>query len=202
MNLDKLKQQLKNIPKPVLVIVGVVALLIVANLFIRRETTAPTNRTSRNVTTRDSGELELPPVEEDQTVTPESIRKTEEFRFDFYSPPELGSLDTAIQGKKQLLKSLPIFIKGFQTSVGIKTDISIYSVDDLPHAIHLEINGINLLQMDEGTPELTAFQESLTEALTRVREAGVDPHQINYIFHNIPEYHERAAYWAQQLGLL
>lgn len=101
----------------------------------------------------------------------------------------------------------PIYLKGFSTSVGITTTINIYFLkDDDPSMMRLEIYGLSYMNKDEldpnNNPNIVAYKESFTKALSLIRDTGVDPKQLNIIYGDRPEIQETANYWVDKLGLL
>ncbi len=101
----------------------------------------------------------------------------------------------------------PIYLKDFNTSVDITTTINIYFLkDDDPSVMRLEIYGLSYMNKDEldpnKNPNITAFKESFAKALALIRDAGVDPKQLIFIYGDRAEVRVSANYWVDKLGLL
>lgn len=133
-----------------------------------------------------------------------------------YSQPPLNSegqvdtnfekVKTATANKTRLESSLPIYIKNFQTSNGIKTTLNVYTIpSDPPYLVHIEIYGIDFEDQNtskENNPNVAAFIDSFQEIKRQLTAKGVDIHNIYFIFGQRMYIQETADLWIKTFGLL
>lgn len=81
---------------------------------------------------------------------------------------------------------LPLYLKNFETSVGITTSINVYRVKgDEPEVVRLEIYGLSYLnrETDESkNPNVTAFKESYQKAMEMIEGQNIDPKKLIFIY--------------------
>lgn len=120
--------------------------------------------------------------------------------YESYTPPESS---VAQQTKLKALPHLPIYVEGFETSVGITTDINIFTVPgDLSDTLRLEIYNINYQNQDVEQPHAVAFRESFIQAKEELRKIDVDPAKVNFIFGTRNHIQKTANYWVTTFSLL
>jgi len=93
----------------------------------------------------------------------------------------------AIEYLSLVSSRLPIYLDNFRTSVGLTTSIHVYRLaDDEPEVVRLEIYGLSYMNKDEldekKNPNVTAFKESYNQAFSLMREIGIDPKQLIFIY--------------------
>lgn len=100
---------------------------------------------------------------------------------------------------------LPIYVEGFKTSVGIKTTINIFSLPSDPvETIHFEIYGPSYLVADASeftNPNLTAFKESHLHGLELMKDQGIDPQKLIFIYADKEYVRNTTRAWLDKLGL-
>lgn len=105
----------------------------------------------------------------------------------------------------KILPKLPIYLRGYNTSSGIKTTINIFSVKgDASNYIRVEIYGINYNNSEavEENKDYIAFKESFIKAKEEIRKAGADPDKLIYVFYTRENIHTVAENWARKLELI
>jgi hypothetical protein len=113
----------------------------------------------------------------------------------------------AIISKQKLVESkLPIYIKNFQTSVGIYTTLNVYTIlEDSNYLIHIEIYGIDY-QYEETDPTknpyVTAFIESFNEIKKQLSQKGIDIKNIYFIMGGKKVIIETSDLWIKTFNLL
>lgn len=123
-----------------------------------------------------------------------------------YQGKDFLPLEKAIESKDKVRPSLPIYIEDFETSVGKKTTINIFSVPGDPlYALRLEIYNINY--HDDRTnpilnPDVTAFKESFLKAKEELERKGISMQDVYFIFGTRDYIQETVNYWVETLGLL
>jgi hypothetical protein len=170
---------------------AVVAVVLTIVFFVYRNKIAKT-QTSEDIKVKTSSQISTVP-------TPNS-----------YKDAVINNLSTEdkeniVEEKKVILPKLPIYIKGFKTSSGITTRISMLSSQyDPPETIRVEIYGVNYLDgaAEEGDPNYSAFIESLEKAFGEIDKAGGDSSKLRYIFYSKKLIHEIAYTWAKHAGLI
>lgn len=113
--------------------------------------------------------------------------------------------DSSSKEKSALSSKLPIYIRDFETSSGIKTTINVFSIEeDAPDYIRVEIYRINYNNTDAGdiNPDYVAFKESFSKAKEEIKKSGADPEKLIYIFYTREYIHEVAEGWARTAGLI
>lgn len=117
-----------------------------------------------------------------------------------------SSSNVAQKTKAVLLPKLPIEIKNFDTSVGLKTNISISSfANDNPEVVRIEITGIDYQynQNDPATnPNMVAFKESFEKAKAILSENQIDIRNLHISLSNRLYIREIAEVWIKTLNLL
>lgn len=81
---------------------------------------------------------------------------------------------------------LPLYLEGFNTTVGITTSINVYRVkDDEAEVVRLEIYGLSYLNQDASektNPNVTAFKESYQKAMEMIEGVNIDPKKLIFIY--------------------
>lgn len=117
--------------------------------------------------------------------------------------PEIIS---ANQNVYQLSKSLPINIDSFSTSVGITTDIRIFTYPSDPRfVIRVEIYGLDYQDQNTNPAEnsdVVAFQESFLKAKQEIEKHGVVLKDMYISFGDKKYIQDTAGLWVQSLRLL
>lgn len=115
-------------------------------------------------------------------------------------------ITTAIESKNKIKNSLPIYIKNFRTSNGLKTTLNVYTISSDPeYLVHIEIYGIDFNNPNiskETNPNVIAFIDSFEEIKKRLATKGVDIHNIYFIFGQRQFIQETADLWIKTYGLL
>lgn len=127
------------------------------------------------------------------------------------SRPELINLNSerlkqASAYRKEIESKLPIYLEGFQTSVGIKTTINIYLFPADPDELtHLEIYGLSYLNQDTNqflNPNFIAYKESFQKALSLLRDKEIDPQRLIFSYSDKELVRDTATAWVDKLSLL
>lgn len=138
------------------------------------------------------------------------------YKEPIYTQPELDAsgkvnldsikVKTAISEKQKLTSSLPIYIEGFKTSVGITTTLNVYTIPEDPdYLIHIEIYGIDYPDetlTQDGNKNATAFVESFNKIKSLLSEKNVDITKIYFIFGAKPYIQSAADSLIRKYGLL
>lgn len=161
---------------------------------------SPTSQSSYNTT-------QLPPEE----PLPSPIS----FTLPSYSQPPLDSdrrvdrtspqVIAAVASKEKLKKSLPIYIKNFQTSNGRFTTLNVYTVSSDPdYLINVEIYGVDYRNNDASktNPDAIAFADSFNEIKRILLSKGVDIHNVYFLFGQRTFIQSTADLWIKAFGLL
>ena len=114
--------------------------------------------------------------------------------------------DRSIEYLSLISSRLPIYLDNFRTSVGLTTSIRVYRLlDDEPEVVRLEIYGLSYMNKDEldekKNPNVTAFRESYNQALSLMREVGIDPKQLIFIYGDKEYVRKTAQFWVDTLKL-
>lgn len=114
--------------------------------------------------------------------------------------------DRSIEYLSLISSRLPIYLDNFRTSVGLTTSIRVYRLlDDEPEVVRLEIYGLSYMNKDEldekKNPNITAFRESYNQALSLMREIGIDPKQLIFIYGDKEYVRTTAQLWIDALKL-
>lgn len=108
--------------------------------------------------------------------------------------------------RKEVMPHLPIYLNDFETSIGIKTQINIYSLSGDPlDTIRVEIYGIDYGNRDvdpKRNPQIIAFKESFVKAQTELEKVGVSMNDINIIYGDKKYIGDTTRYWIQTFNLL
>lgn len=115
--------------------------------------------------------------------------------------------ERAIEYLTLISPRLPIYQESFRTSVGLTTSIRVYRLaDDEPEVVRLEIYGLSYINKDEldvkKNPNVAAFKESYNQALSLMRQIGIDPKQLIFIYGDRQYVRATASYWVDKLHLL
>lgn len=112
----------------------------------------------------------------------------------------------AIEYLSLISSRLPIYQDSFRTSVGLTTSIRLYRLaDDEPEVVRLEIYGLSYMNKDEldekKNPNITAFKESYNQALSLMKQVGIDPKQLIFIYGDKEYVRKTAQFWVDTLKL-
>lgn len=124
--------------------------------------------------------------------------------------PEL--IDLAKEKRNQAMiyvssieSKLPLYLKNYETSVGITTTINIYRVkDDDAEIVRLEIYGLSYLNKEadeQKNPNVTAFKESYLKAMEMIEGQNIDPKKLIFIYGDKDYVRATAQYWIDSLKL-
>jgi hypothetical protein len=107
--------------------------------------------------------------------------------------------------REEVEKFLPLYLENFETSVGLTTTINIFVMPDDPkEVIRFEIYGLSYLNSDSSpftNPNVTAFQESYRHGLDAMRERGIDPSRLIFIYGDVEYVRETAGSWVEKFNL-
>lgn len=103
--------------------------------------------------------------------------------------------------------NFPFHLPKLATSVGINTEVYIYHAEDDPLEItRFEVIGLSYVNKNEldpsKNPNVTAFKESFQMGLSVLREAGIDPSKLIFVYGDKDYVQATASYWVDKLGLL
>jgi len=127
------------------------------------------------------------------------------------SRPELQNLSLKVRQDSAAYVTgsqdkLPINLADFVTSVGISTNIDIFRAEgDPPEVVRFEITGISYLGKDTSeftNPNITAFKESFNKGLSLMKDKGLDPKKVIFIYGDANYVTEAASTWVDKLNLL
>lgn len=107
--------------------------------------------------------------------------------------------------KDKIEPILPLSIKNFSTSVGITTNINVFSIASEPsQIIHIEIYGINYHLSDSTTdnPQAVAFIESFNKIKKLLTEKGIKPENLQIIFGTREYIQNTSEDWVKSFNLL
>lgn len=100
---------------------------------------------------------------------------------------------------------LPLYLKDFETSVGITTSINIYRLkDDEAEVVRLEIYGLSYLNRDTNeakNPNVTAFKESYAKAIEMIEGQNIDPKKLIFIYGDKEHVRITTSIWMDSLKL-
>ena len=100
---------------------------------------------------------------------------------------------------------LPLYLEGFNTSVGITTSINVYRVkDDEAEVVRLEIYGLSYLNQDSSektNPNVTAFKESYQKAMEMIEGVNIDPKKLIFIYGDKEYVSKTSQIWISALKL-
>lgn len=100
---------------------------------------------------------------------------------------------------------LPLYLKNFETSIGITTSINIYRLkDDAAEVVRLEIYGLSYLNADsdeQKNPNVTAFKESYLKAMEMIEGQNIDPKKLIFIYGDKDYIRKTAQIWIDALKL-
>jgi len=112
----------------------------------------------------------------------------------------------ALTYKQSIESNLPIYQEGFVTSTGIVTTLNLYSYPDDPEeTVRFEIYGLSYLNSDPSpftNPNVTAFQESFNYGLSLLKERGIDPKKLIFIYGDKEYVRTTIESWIDRLELL
>ncbi len=101
---------------------------------------------------------------------------------------------------------LPIYLDNIETSVNISTTLNIYRLPaDPAETLRFEIYGISYLNPDSSeldNPNITAFRETFIHGLQQLRDAGIDPTQLIFIYGDKQYVRDTATIWVNKYHLL
>lgn len=151
--------------------------------------------------------LILSPKRTSTTITPQDTPHSSTNPFAEFTNLTEEKVKNAANYRSLVSDRFPIYLNDFKSSVGITTTINIhYLKDDDPSLMRLEIYGLSYINKDEldekKNPNVTAFKESFIKALSLIREAGVDPNQLIFIYGDRADVRATATHWVEQLMLL
>lgn len=181
---------LKNLKVKRPLIIGLAVLLLIGVIFIPgRKKTEPQNTEVTNFTINSND------AEEDASA---------------FQPRDFDSgyvpLDTPGEREKtKLRQSLPYNME-YQTSVGITTNINIYTIFSDPRdTIHVEIYGINYHNRETDAaknPDVVAFKESFIKLNDVLKNMNVNLKDLNVIYGTNEFMHDTADFWIKFFNLL
>ncbi|HBD02535.1 MAG: hypothetical protein UX38_C0001G0038 [Microgenomates group bacterium GW2011_GWC1_46_16] len=125
--------------------------------------------------------------------------------------PELQSLSstqrsTVAAYRATITDKLPIYQDNISTSVKLKTTLNLYILPSDPaETVRFEIYGVSYLNRDSTeftNPNLTAFKETFQKGLALLREQGIDPTQLIFIYGDKAYVRETAEFWIKNYQLL
>ena len=100
---------------------------------------------------------------------------------------------------------LPIHLGTYKTSANIEVDIDILKGGaDTGNTVYFEIYGLSYANPDSSpftNPNVSAFKDGYSEGLTLMKNAGIDPTKLTFIYSDIPYIQTTASAWVQKLGL-
>lgn len=102
---------------------------------------------------------------------------------------------------------LPFYIESFPTKSGIETSLHIFKdVNDPPELTRFEIYGLSYLNKDDVDEKqnfnVAAFKETFMRGLDLLREAGIDPKQLIFVYSDHNYIQQASTEWVAKLGLL
>lgn len=140
------------------------------------------------------------------TTIPESTKSGTTNPFSEFTNLTEEKVNNAISYRKLIEDRLPIRMRNFETSVGIKTSIDITIHPEEPSLTRLDITGLSYLNKDEldpiKNPNIQAFKETFSKSLQLLREAGIEPKQLLLSYGEADYVRATASYWVEKLKLL
>jgi hypothetical protein len=137
--------------------------------------------------------------------TTQNLGVTQPIKNDISGLSKKVSDQVSQQEKDKITPLLPISVKNFQTSVGITTNINIFSIKSDPsQVVRVEIYGINYYLSDTSSdnPQAVAFSESFTETKNLLMEKGIDINNLQIIYGNRNYIQQTAENWIKTFNLL
>ena len=111
--------------------------------------------------------------------------------------------DVSFAEIEKLTPLLPIYIKDFPTSVGIKTTINFYiSPNDTGSMLRIEIFGPNFNNPDPKGKDAIAFKESFLNLKNTFSLRKIDLHKIQIVYGNRQYIQDTATSWVKEFKLL
>lgn len=108
--------------------------------------------------------------------------------------------------RSSIASQLPIYVESIPTSVNLPTTINIYFLpSDPPETLRFEIYGLSYLNRDSSeftNPNITAFRETFNHGLDLLRQKGIDPSQLIFIYGNKEYVRDTAQAWITKYALL
>lgn len=159
----------------------------------------------------------LPQEEEVSEETDQTTQKepaSAEFRGSFLLPVgienqvEESSSQTkkAIETKKKLESSLPIYVENFKTSNDRLTTLNVYTIPEDPeYLVHIEIYGIDYQIQNSNpseNPDAVAFIDSFNEIKSRLSSKGVNVKDLYFVFSGREYIQDTAEVWIKEFQLL
>ncbi len=186
---------IKNLSKnqKILLIASAVLLVIILILFLTRTASQKTDEQSLDLSTSGETKFSLP----DPSTRPKATSAS--------SLSQQAPDSFALVEKKKLLPLLPLYLKAFPTSVGINTDISIFTlVEDPPASIHLEIYNVDFQESiaSKDNPNVVAFAESLIKTKAELATKGINLKNLQIIYNNRQFAQDTALNWVHVFKLL
>lgn len=133
------------------------------------------------------------PSTQEETIRPELVDLAKEKR------------NQAMIYVESIESKLPLYLKDFETSVGITTSINIYRVkDDDAEVVRLEIYGLSYLNRETNetkNPNVTAFKESYLKAIEMIESQNIDPKKLIFVYGDKEYVRTTAQLWIDSLKL-
>jgi hypothetical protein len=185
-------EKIKKYTGILILILVVIIILVIYQITGTKNTMSPSPSPSSTAST----------ITEDQ----QAIQTSPVYPIPAYSQPPTdttGQVDvkspkvqSAVTTKSKLEDQLPIYIENFQTSVGGKTTLNVYTIPEDPdYLIHIEIYGINYEDttiIQPGNKQGQMFIDSFNKIKSLLLAKGVDIHNIYFVFGARP-YIQKAA---------
>ena len=115
-------------------------------------------------------------------------------------------IQTAISNKTRLAPQLPIYIENFQTKIGLKTTLNVYTIPEDPdYQIHIEIYGIDYSDpaiLQDKNKNAQAFIESFIKIKSLLSADGIDIRNVYFKFGANPYIQSAADGLIQKYNLL
>lgn len=112
----------------------------------------------------------------------------------------------AIETKKKLESSLPIYVENFKTSNDRLTTLNVYTIpEDSEYLIHIEIYGIDYQIQNSNpseNPDAVAFIDSFNEIKNRLSSKGVNVKDLYFVFSGRDYIQDTAEIWIKEFQLL
>lgn len=141
-------------------------------------------------------------------LTDEQIKNNGVFtpaKTDISELPQVAPNRVAQKEKDKVAPILPISVKNVSTSVGITTNINVFSIASEPsQIIHIEIYGVNYYLSDSTTdnPQAVAFIESFNMIKKLLTEKGIKPENLQIIFGSREYIQNTSENWIKTFNLL
>ena len=109
----------------------------------------------------------------------------------------------ALDEKNKIKDLLPLRVKDFSTTSGVKTTINVYSLSSDPESVmRIEIYNINFNIDNLNGVNAIAFKDSMNYVVNWLKSKNINPKNLQIIYGNRQYIQDTASYWVNTFKLL